>query len=112
MKARISARAQSDLDRFFAYISIRQSPKAVERFLELAREATGFLVQNPLAGPHPRWATRHRTLRFWVISRTNFLIYYLPDEESVSIERVLDGRRDVARIIELGIEDPPDWEQP
>jgi hypothetical protein len=24
---------------------------------------------------------------------------------------VLDGRRDVARIIELGREEPPDWEQ-
>ncbi len=112
MKARISARAQSDLDRIFAYISVRQSPKAAERFLELAQEATGFLAQHPLAGPHPRWATRHRTLRFWVISRTNFLIYYLPDEQGVSIERVLDGRRDVARIIEIGVENPPDWEQP
>jgi hypothetical protein len=50
-------------------------------------------------------------LRFWVISRTNFLIYYLPDERGVSIERVLDGRRDVARIIERGREEPPDWEQ-
>ena len=112
MKVRISARAQSDLDRIFACIFVRQSPKAAERFLELAQEATKFLGQHPLAGPHPKWATRHRTLRFWVISRTNFLIYYLPDEEGVSIERVLDGRRDVARIIELGIEDPPDWEQP
>ena len=112
MKVRISARAQSDLDRIFAFISIRQSPEAADRFLELAQEAVRFLGQHQLAGPHPRWATRHRTLRFWVISRTNFLIYYLPDEQGVSIERVLDGRRDVARIIELGMENPPDWEQP
>jgi len=108
MKARISARAQSDLDRIFAFISVRQGPKAADRFLELAQEATQFLVQHPLAGPHPGWATRHRTLRFWVISRTNFLIYYLPEEQGISIERVLDGRRDVARIMELGAEDPPD----
>jgi plasmid stabilization system protein ParE len=112
MKVRISARAQSDLDRVFAFIFVRQSQEAAERFLELAQEAAKFLGQHPLAGPHPRWATRHRALRFWVISRTNYLIYYLPDEQGVSIERVLDGRRDVARIIELGIEDPPDWEQP
>jgi len=111
MNARISARAQSDLDRIFACISVRQGPPAADRFLELARDATRFLVQHPLAGPHPRWATRHRTLRFWVISRTNYLIYYLPEEQGVSIERVLDGRRDVARILELGREDPPDWEQ-
>ena len=111
MKVWISARAQSDLDRIFACISIQQGPKAADRFLELAQESAGFLIQHPLAGPHPKWATRHRTLRFWVISRTNFLIYYLPDEHGISIERVLDGRRDVARIIELGMENPPDWEQ-
>ena len=70
----------------------------------MAQEAAEFLAQNPLAGPHPKWATRHRAFRFWVISRTNFLIFYLPDENGVSIERVLDGRRDVARVIELGME--------
>src|SRR4051794_29959895 len=111
MNVRISARAQSDLDRIFAWISVRQGPKAADHFLELAQEAAGFLVQHPRVGPHPRWATRHRTLRFWVISKTNFLIYYLADERGVSIERVLDGRRDIARIMELGIEDPADGEQ-
>ena len=110
MNARISARAQGDLDCIFAYISLKQGPKAADRFLELAQEAAGFLAQHPLAGPHPKWATRHKVLRFWVISRTNFLIYYLPDEHGVSIERVLDGRRDVSRIIELGVEDPSEWE--
>ena len=106
MNARISARAQRDLDYIFAYISVRQGPKAADRFLELAQEAVQFLVQHPFAGPHPRWPTKHKTLRFWVISRTNFLIYYLPDESGVSIERVLDGRRDVSRIVERGTEDP------
>lgn len=109
MNARISARAQSDLECIFAYISFRQGPKAAERFLELAQAAVGFLTQHPLAGPHPRWAARHKNLRFWVISGTNFLIYYHPDEFGVSIERVLDGRRDVARIIEAGAEGPSDF---
>jgi plasmid stabilization system protein ParE len=110
MNARISAKAQNDLDCIFASIFIRNGPKAADHFLTLAQDAAEFLVQHPLAGPHPKWATRHRTLRFWVISKTNFLIYYLIDEDGVSIERVLDGRRDVARILELGIEDPPDRE--
>lgn len=108
MNARISARALTDLDLIFACIYARQGPEAADRFLRLAREATEFLGQHPLAGPHPRWATRHRTLRFWVISRTNYLIYYLLDERGASIERVLDGRRDVARMIELGREEPTD----
>jgi len=110
MNARISARAQSDLDHIYAWIFVRQGPRAADRFLELAQAAAGFLAQHPQAGPHPKWAARHKALRFWVISRTNFLIYYLADDSGVSIERVLVGRRDVARIIELGTEDPPDWQ--
>jgi plasmid stabilization system protein ParE len=108
MNARISARALDDLDCIYAYISVHQGPEAPDRFLELARDAANFLVRHPLAGPHPGWATRHKGLRFWVISKTNFLIFYLPENSGVSIERVLDGRRDVARILELGLEDPLD----
>ncbi len=106
MNPRISVRARNDLDCIYAYIFAEQGQKAADRFLELARDAVEFLSNNPMAGPRPRWATRHKTLRFWVISKTNFLIYYFPHEDGVSIERVLDGRRDVARIIGLGVEGP------
>jgi len=75
---------------------------AADRFLELARQGADFLAQRPEARPHPHWAARHQTLRFWVISRTNYLIYYFLDEQGVSIERVLDGRRDVSHIMEQG----------
>lgn len=105
MNVRISARARTDLDCIYAFIYTRQNPTTADRFLELAQEAVAFLAQHPQAGPHPRFATRHKTLRFWVISKTNFLIYYLADENGICIERVLDGRRDVSRIIELGIEE-------
>lgn len=108
MKARISIRAQADLDLIFAYLFAQRGPDAAARFLEHAEEAVAFLTRNPMAGPHPRWATRHSALRFWVISRTNYLIYYLAEQDGVSIERVLDGRRDIARIVEHGKEDTPE----
>ena len=106
MSARISARARDDLDYIVACICARQGLAAGDRFLDLARQAVAFLVQHPAAGPHPRWATRHKALRFWVITKTNFLIYYFPEDRGISIERVLDGRRDVERIIEQGFEAP------
>ena len=106
MNVRISARARDDLDTIFAWICARQGVEAADEFLGLTRQAVGFLAQNPDAGPHPQWAVRHKTLRFWVISRTNFLINYFHDELGVSIERVLDGRRDVARIMERRLEEP------
>jgi plasmid stabilization system protein ParE len=93
MKVRLSARASGDLDRIYAYIYRQRGLKAAETFLNRARRATEFIAQNPYAGPHPNWATRHRTLRFWPISGTRFLIFYTADENGVAIERVLDGRR-------------------
>jgi len=111
MNVRISARALYDLDIIYAALFSGKHSAAADRFLEQSRQAVEFLSQNPQAGPHPHWATRHRSLRFWVISRTNYLIYYFADEQGISIERVLDGRRDVARIMELREDDPPDLEQ-
>jgi plasmid stabilization system protein ParE len=110
MNVRISARAQIDLENILTYIGFHRGPEAADQFHQSAKNAVGFLAANPMAGPHPRWSTKHWDLRFWVITRTNYLIFYFAEERGVSIERVLDGRRDVARIIELGIEEPPDNE--
>lgn len=110
MNARISARARDDLEHIYAFIYSRQGEQAAEKFLHNAREAVTFLENYPEAGPHPRWATRHKTLRFWLIGRTNFIIYYLPDEYGISIERVLDGRRDTKRIMQRRLEEPPSAE--
>ena len=106
MSARISTRARDDLDHIFAYLSVTYGEPAADDFLDQAKQSIAFLVQNPEAGPHPKWLRRQKELRFWVISRTNYLIYYLPDEMGVSIERVLDGRRDVKRIVQHRREEP------
>ena len=108
MNVRISARAQHDLNSLFAYIDFHRGPEAATRFLHSAKEAASFVGSNPFAGPHPRCATKHGEIRFWVITRSNYLIFYFVDETGVSIERVLDGRRDVARILESGAEEPSD----
>ncbi len=106
MSTRVSARARDDLDYIFACICTREGLTAADTFLERAAQAVELLDRHPEAGPHPGWVTRHTALRFWVISRTNFLIFYFVDEYGTSIERVLDGRRDVRRIVEEGLEDP------
>ena len=108
MNVLISQRAEDDLARIYAFLFARAAPDAAERFRANAQRALAHLGRHPETGPHPGWATRHRALRFWVISRTSYLIYYECHSDAVSIERVLDGRRDAHRIIELGIEDPPE----
>ena len=106
MKVLISRRAEDDLAHIYGYIATR-NPDAAERFATEAEKALAQLARNPDLGPHPGWQTRHTRLRFWVISHVhNYLIYYERREDRISIERVLDGRRDVRRIIEQGIEHP------
>ncbi len=108
MRVVISRRAEDDLAQIYSWLATHRDPVSAERFRVQAEQALTQLGQHPDLGPHPGWATRHKGLRFWVISRSSYLIYYESREDVVSIERVLDGRRDVRRVIELRIEDPPD----
>lgn len=106
MRVQISRRAEADLAHIFAYIAARD-PDTAEAFKRQAEKALAMLGRHPELGPRPGWATRHTRLRFWVISRFhNYLIYYETNEDVISIERVLDGRRDVKRILEEGIDEP------
>lgn len=102
----ISGKAEEDLARIYAWLTTNRGPEAAERFRTLSEQALKQLGSHPELGPHPAWSTRHTKLRFWIISRTSYIIYYEFIADTVSIERVLDGRRDVHRIIELGTEEP------
>ena len=108
MRVVIAEKAEDDLARIYAYLKNHYDPETAEHFRIRAEKALKQLGQQPELGPHPGWATSHQQLRFWVVSRTNYIIYYQAQRNQVSIERVLDGRRDVHRIVELGIEEPPD----
>jgi plasmid stabilization system protein ParE len=110
MTVLISARAEADLARIYADLAIRYDIDAAERFRARAERALAQLGSHALLGPHPAWATCHKRLRFWIISKSNYIIYYEALQDAVSIERILDGRRDVHRIVELGIEDAAEEE--
>jgi plasmid stabilization system protein ParE len=110
MTVLISARAEADLARVYADLAIHYDIDAAERFRMRAERALGQLGTHAFLGPHPAWATRHKRLRFWVISKSNYILYYEALQDAVSIERILDGRRDVHRIVELGIEDAAEEE--
>jgi plasmid stabilization system protein ParE len=108
MNVLISERAEEDLARIYAFLQTRYDSEVAESFRTKANRALAQLGKHPGLGPHPAWATRHKRLRFWLISRTNYIIFYESGSASISIERVLDGRRDVQRILEFGVEEPPD----
>ncbi|MHB8521256.1 MAG: type II toxin-antitoxin system RelE/ParE family toxin [Limisphaerales bacterium] len=110
MRVIISALAEDDLARIYTDIATRQDIETAERFRARAEAALAQLGKHPLVGPYPGWVTCHQRLRFWVISRSRYVGYYEFRPSEISIERVLDGRRDVRRIVERGIEDPPSSE--
>ncbi|HWX20594.1 MAG TPA: type II toxin-antitoxin system RelE/ParE family toxin [Candidatus Binatia bacterium] len=107
MNVSISGRAEADLVQIYAYLAVHRGVDAAERFRKSAGMALDQLGKHPALGPHPGWATRHTDLHFWVITRSSYLIFYESCGAEVSIERVLDGRRDVRRIIESRLEEPP-----
>lgn len=108
MNVVISDKAAEDLARIYAWLSTNRDPDAAERFRSRAERALKQLESHPELGPHPGWTTRHTKLRFWIISRTSYIIYYERTADTLSIERVLDGRRNVHRIVDVGTEEPPD----
>ncbi len=108
MRVVISRRAEDDLAQIYTWLATQYDLGAAERFRVQAEGALVQLGRHPRLGPHPGWATRHKSLRFWVISRTSYVVYYEAREAEVSIERVLHGRRDVRRVIAFRREDPPD----
>jgi len=104
----ISRLAEDDLAGIYRFLATEYDLDAAERFRVRAEKALLQLARHAELGPRPAWSTRHKKLRFWVISKSNYIIYYESTKDEVSIERVLDGRRDVKRIIELRIEHPPE----
>src|SRR5690348_11373960 len=103
MRVFISERAEEDLARIYAWLATHYDIEAAELFRMRTEKALSQLGKHSKLGPHPGWVTRHKSLRFWLISRSNYIIFYEHQGTDISIERVLDGRRDVHRIIELGI---------
>lgn len=111
MKVFISHRAEDDLAIPYARLAVERGEPAAAQFRARVEKALDLLRCHPEAGPQPAWATQHHDLRFWVISRTPCVIYYEYRSGEIDIERVLDGRRDVQRVMERRIEEPPTEEE-
>lgn len=94
MKVRITAEAESDLERIVDYIARDNPPRALS-FLEELRGKCLSLADTPLAFPlvarYERFGVRRRVLG-------NYLIFYRADEREIVILHVLHGAMDYAGI--------------
>jgi toxin ParE1/3/4 len=102
MRVRISRPAEDDLVFIFARIA-QERPSAAEAFKNAAEASFRLLGLHAEIGPRVSFRTRHKELRFWPITDfQNYVIYYVISNDEVSIERILDGRRDVPRVLRSG----------
>lgn len=90
------AAARRDLVEHFIYLAENVDPEIAERFLAMAEASFNDLTGQPMIGVpltlrHPDLAG----LRKWRVNDfDNFLIFYLPRPDGVSIVRVLHAARD------------------
>ncbi len=102
MKLFIQASAEADLLRQFEWFVEQGLPDIALQFRSAVREAFYALVSMPGAGA-PRHIANSQLagLRTWQVKGfAEFRVYYLPSENTVTILRILHGKRDVGSILE------------
>jgi toxin ParE1/3/4 len=87
---------------FRYYLVTRNLPEVAIRFRDAVRRTIQSLRQNPLVGPHYRSSNPQlQDLRIWPVTGFEATrIYYLLDEDTIRVIRILHGKRDVKRILE------------
>jgi len=96
--------ASDDLVRQFRYYLLTLNlPDVAVRFRTAVRQTVQSLQQYPLVGPRYRSSNAQlQALRTWAVAGFEAIrIYYLLDEDTLHIIRILHGKRDVKRILEL-----------
>ena len=90
------ASAKRDLVEQYVYLAEHAGVDTAERFLENASESFSDLSRNPgMGAPLPWRSPKLAGLRKWRVSGfENFLIFYLPRPDGVSIVRVLHAAQD------------------
>jgi toxin ParE1/3/4 len=95
-QVRKRASAKQDLIGHFVYLAENASIETAERFLSCAQDSFSDLANNPEMGPllqvrNPELAG----IRKWRVKDfENFLIFYKPDENGITIVRVMHAARD------------------
>jgi len=95
--------ASDDVVRQFRYYLVTLNlPEVAVRFRTAVRQTVQSLQQHPLVGPRYRSSNPQlQNLRTWAVAGFEAIrIYYLLDEDTLRIIRILHGKRDVKRLLE------------
>ena len=103
MKVLYRQAASDDVVRQFRYYLVTLNlPEVAVRFRTAVRQTVQSLQQHPLVGPRYRSSNPQlQNLRTWAVAGFEAIrIYYLLDEDTLRIIRILHGKRDVKRLLE------------
>ncbi|MGB3580283.1 MAG: type II toxin-antitoxin system RelE/ParE family toxin [Roseiarcus sp.] len=91
-------KAEADLAEIWAYVAVEVSEAAATRLVDKLYAACEPLRQFPRLGP----AREQFAAGLRVCFSGNYALYYLHDDDAVTIVRVLHGSRDVAALAQPG----------
>jgi toxin ParE1/3/4 len=96
--ARFSPAAVKDLDRHCHFIA-GDNPEAAVRVRRVILNTADLLAQHPELGRRIRSASpRHAQIRWFVTPKfRNYLIFYLPYQDTIMVVRVLHAAQDWTR---------------
>lgn len=97
----ITPRASLDLDEQFAYIA-QDNINAALRFFDSARQTFSQLARTPgIGSPYNVTNPRLVDLRKWAVSGfEKHLIFYLSQDDSIVVVRILHAARDIPTILQ------------
>jgi toxin ParE1/3/4 len=90
-----TSQANDDLDGIWSYIA-RDNISAADALLDKLMQRFELLARNPKIGelqPHLADGTYRR------FTEGSYVIYFVPDEQGITIVRVLHGARDETRLL-------------
>lgn len=103
MKVSYRQAADDDVIRQFRYYLVTLNlPEIAVRFRDSVRRTIEALCRRPRIGPHCGSANPElQSLRSWPVAGFEAIrIYYLVDQDTLRVIRVLHGKRDIQRILE------------
>jgi plasmid stabilization system protein ParE len=97
-KARLSPKAEQDLDGICDYIAA-DNPTAADRVRQIILDTADFLAEHPEVGRQiQKAAIHHAETRWFVVPRLrNYLIFYRPFRKSIAVIRLLYAAQDWTR---------------
>ena len=95
-----STAAKRDLTAHFVWLAGEAGVEVALRFLDAAKRSFDQLAAMPMLGPVKLREGRFAGIRMWRVSGfENVLVFYRPVTGGVSIERVIDAKRDYHRVL-------------